>query len=203
MAKKNWSISTVATAPSPTTSGTSLVVATGHGARFADDEPAQIFPANEQPDSANGEIVMITNIAGDTLTITREQESTTARDIQVGDIIIQGMTAKDYNDLLTLATHSNRTALDNVSGTNTGDDASIPIVDGSGGTLTGLVNGSNTLFTVSNGAYISGQLKVYRNGVRQNKGASNDWVETTPASGTFTFNTAPLTGDYIEAEYIK
>lgn len=104
MAKKNWSISTVVTAPSPTTSGTSLVVETGHGSRFADDEPAIIFPANEQPISSNAEIVMITNIATDTLTITRTQESTSARDIQVGDVIMQGFTAKDWNDLVAGAT---------------------------------------------------------------------------------------------------
>lgn len=102
MAKKNWAISTVATAPSPATSGTSLVVATGHGARFADDEPAIVFPEGEQPDSTNAEIVMITNISTDTFTITRQQESTSARTIVVGDIIMQGFTAKDWNDLVTL-----------------------------------------------------------------------------------------------------
>jgi hypothetical protein len=63
MAKKNFTISTVATAPSPATSGTSLIVASGDGALFAVNEPAIIFPVNEQPLVANAEIVMVTNVA--------------------------------------------------------------------------------------------------------------------------------------------
>lgn len=69
--------------------------------------------------------------------------------------------------------------------------------------LTGSINGSNTLFTVSQGVYISGTLVVARNGQVLTQGSSNDWVETTPASGTFTFNTAPNTGDVITAWYNK
>lgn len=361
MSKKNFTISTVATAPSPTTSGTSLVVATGHGTRFATGEPAVICPVNTSPDSSNAEIVTVSDINGDTLTIVREQESTTARDIQVGDVIFQQISAKDYNDLLTLATHTNRSDLDNVSGTNTGDDASIPIgyldtdgtlagdsdvkvptqkavkayadgkiakatnvtalndtgiadgevavfnltnkdirtsnvlistdgtlagnadtnlptekavktyidgtkfvwkgawvtstayvlndvieengsayicvtghtsgtfatdlsagkwelfvegiggnsvqVDSSGGTsdtygvLSGLVNSSNKVYTVSLGSYVSGSLRVYLNGQLQTQGSAEDWVETTPSSGTFTFATAPTTGDIIIVMY--
>jgi exosome complex RNA-binding protein Csl4 len=100
MAKKNFTISTVAVAPDPTTSGTSLDVASGDGSLFATSEPALIFPNGEQPDSSNAEIVTVSNVATDTLTIVREQESTTARDIQVGDIILQQISAKDWNDLI-------------------------------------------------------------------------------------------------------
>jgi nitrogen fixation protein len=69
--------------------------------------------------------------------------------------------------------------------------------------LSGTINGSNTLFTVSQGVYISGTLVVARNGQVLTQGSSNDWVETTPASGTFTFNTAPNTGDVLTAWYNK
>ena len=69
--------------------------------------------------------------------------------------------------------------------------------------LTGSINGSNTLFTVSQGVYISGTLVVARNGQVLTQGSSNDWVETNPASGTFTFNTAPNTGDILTAWYNK
>jgi len=100
MSKKNFTISTVATAPSPATTGTSLVVATGKGSLFAINEPAIIFPANDQPLTSNAEIVKVSNVVGDTLTIVRGQESTTARSIVAGDIIIQGITAKDWNDLV-------------------------------------------------------------------------------------------------------
>lgn len=101
MSKKNFTISTVATAPSPATSGTSLVVAAGEGSLFAVNEPAIVFPVNSQPLVSNAEIVMVTNVTTDTLTITRTQEGTSARAIVVGDVIIQGITAKDWNDLIT------------------------------------------------------------------------------------------------------
>ena len=80
-------------------------------------------------------------------------------------------------------------------------------VDQSGGTsdthgaLAGSVNGSNTVFTVSNSAYVTGSLSVYLNGQLQIQGSSEDWTETTPASGTFTFATAPETGDEISVIY--
>lgn len=69
------------------------------------------------------------------------------------------------------------------------------------GTLAGLINSSNTLYTVSLASYISGSLRVYLNGQLQTQGSSEDWVETTPTSGTFTFATAPATGDIIIAMY--
>jgi len=80
-------------------------------------------------------------------------------------------------------------------------------VDQSGGTsdtygiLTGAVDGSNKEYTVSLGSYVVGSLSVYLNGQLQTQGSSEDWVETTPTSGTFTFDVAPLTGDEITAVY--
>lgn len=183
---KDFAISTIAVAPSPTTSGVTLSVDSGHGDRFP--QPSTdgecnlvIFPEDEQPLSSNAEKVRLTGRVGDTLTITREQEGTTARDIQVGDIIMLGVTAKYFNDLK-----------DQIL-------AQVETTDVSGDTLSGLVNGSNQVYTVSNGSYTTGKLVVYRNGVRQLKGT--DWSETDPSAGTFTFATAPLTGDTIEAQY--
>lgn len=69
------------------------------------------------------------------------------------------------------------------------------------GALGGTVNGSNTTFTVSKSLYTSGKLQVYRNGLVQFQGSNGDWVETTPSSGTFSFNVAPLTGDILTAIY--
>lgn len=96
---KNFAISTVATAPSPATSGTSLGVAAGHGGtRFPGASfNATVWPANTIPDPTNAEIVTVTAIATDTFTITRAQEGTTARAIQVGDMIAQTVTAKQEN----------------------------------------------------------------------------------------------------------
>jgi len=65
--------------------------------------------------------------------------------------------------------------------------------------LTGLVNGSNAVFTVPLGVYAPSSLQVYLNGVLQVPGDAI--TETTPASGIFTFATAPVTGDQIYVVY--
>jgi hypothetical protein len=75
--------------------------------------------------------------------------------------------------------------------------------NGTYGLLAGTVNGSNTVFTVAGGAYTTGKLAVYLNGQLLTQGASNDYQETTPASGTFTFITAPVTGSIVTAVYQK
>jgi hypothetical protein len=70
------------------------------------------------------------------------------------------------------------------------------------GALAGLVNGSNALFTVSNGSYVTGTLRAWLNGQLQTIGTTGDVTETTPASGTFTFAIAPPTGAIIVVAYI-
>lgn len=93
-AHKNFAISAVATAPSPAASGTSLVVTGGHGTRFpAVPFNATIWPTGATPDPATAEIVRVTAISTDTFTITRTQESTSARTVIVGDQIMAGITA--------------------------------------------------------------------------------------------------------------
>jgi hypothetical protein len=100
MAQKNFGISSVATAPSPATTGTSLVVAAGEGARFLQQDgsfkefQAIIYPATGIPTPANAEVVTVTGIATDTLTIVREQEDTDPRTIVVGDRIMTALTGK-------------------------------------------------------------------------------------------------------------
>lgn len=94
---KNFSYSTVAVAPSPATSGTSLTVSSGEGTLFAVGQPAVIYPTAVPPLASNAEIVLVTAIAGDVLTITRTQESTSARTVVVGDQIAQVFTAAKAN----------------------------------------------------------------------------------------------------------
>lgn len=99
-AHKNFAYSTVATAPSPASSGTSLVVASGDGSRFpAAPFNATVWPAGAVPTPTNAEIVRVTNISTDTLTITRAQESSSARTVVVGDQIAAAITAKTITDL--------------------------------------------------------------------------------------------------------
>lgn len=96
----NFAISTVATAPSPAASGTSLVVAAGDGALFPTPPfNCTIWPIGETPTSINAEIVRVTNISTDTLTIARAQEGSSARSVIVGDQIANTITAKVFTDI--------------------------------------------------------------------------------------------------------
>lgn len=63
----------------------------------------------------------------------------------------------------------------------------------------GSINGSNTAFTLAN-TPVSGSVKLYLNGQRLRAGAGNDYT----ISGTsITMASAPLSGEYLEAEYRK
>jgi len=99
-AHKNLAITTVLTAPTPATSGTTLTVAAGEGARFpAAPFNATVWPVNTIPTPVNAEVVRVTARTGDTLTITRAQEGTTARSIIAGDLIAETITAKVLTDI--------------------------------------------------------------------------------------------------------
>lgn len=103
-AHKNFAYSTVATAPSTPTAGTSLVVASGHGTRFpAVPFNATIWAAGEIATPANSEIVRVTAISTDTLTIVRAQETAdggpSARTVLVGDQIAATITNKTLKDI--------------------------------------------------------------------------------------------------------
>ena len=80
-AHANFAYSTVATAPSPATTGTSLTLTAGGGAKF----PAAPFNVTIAPagatraqTAAQAEIARVTNVAGDVLTITRAAEGPNA-----------------------------------------------------------------------------------------------------------------------------
>ncbi len=93
-AHANFAYTVVATAPSPASSGTSLVVLAGTGALFpAVPFNATVWPYGANPATTNAEIVRVTNRSTDTLTITRTQEGSSARAIGVGDIIAATITA--------------------------------------------------------------------------------------------------------------
>lgn len=103
-AHPNLAYSTVATAPSPATSGTSLVVAAGQGARFGSVFPcdATVYAVGATPEqvASGGEIIRITARSTDTLTIVRAAEGpNAARSIVVGDQIAVTITAKAMADV--------------------------------------------------------------------------------------------------------
>jgi len=98
----NLAISSVATAPDPATSGTTLVVTAGHGARFPDPAaagafPVTVWPAAAQPDPSNAEIALCTARTADALTVVRAQEGTSARMVVVGDQVMLAVTAGLWN----------------------------------------------------------------------------------------------------------
>ncbi|MBI4092239.1 MAG: hypothetical protein HY427_03485 [Candidatus Levybacteria bacterium] len=110
-AHKNFAYSTVLTAPSPANTGTSLVVQSGDGTKFPTVPfNATVWPTGVQPLTTNAEIVRVTAISTDTFTITRAQESSTARSIVVGDQIAATITAKTLTDA-----EGATTALDNLA----------------------------------------------------------------------------------------
>jgi hypothetical protein len=97
---RNFSKSTIAVAPSPANSGTTLDVASGEGALFpVVPFNATVWPAGVNATASNAEIIRVTNIAGDTLTIVRAQETTSARSILVGDQIANTITSKVITDI--------------------------------------------------------------------------------------------------------
>ena len=101
---KNFAYSLVATAPSPATSGTSLVVTAGQGSYFpATPFDATIWPSGVQSSNTNAEIVRVTNVSTDTFTITRAQYGTTAQSIAVGYQIAQTVDANLLSQLAPLS----------------------------------------------------------------------------------------------------
>jgi hypothetical protein len=107
---KNFAYSTVATAPSPAASGTSLTLHTGDGALFPDPATSGAFnltvwPTGVAPLVGNAEIVRCTARAGDVLTIARTQEGTSARTVVVGDQIALTITAKLLADIEAASTN--------------------------------------------------------------------------------------------------
>lgn len=125
-AHANFAYSTVATAPSPATSGTSMVLQSGDGAKFpAAPFNVTIWPANSQPTTLNAEIVRVTAKVTDTLTIVRAQEGSTARTVIVGDQIAATITKKTLTDIEALQTVTSTI-------TTTGTQAALAIPAGTG-----------------------------------------------------------------------
>ena len=86
-------------ASSLSSSATSITVASGHGARFPSLTGSEYFYATLIDSSNNLEIVKVTARSTDVLTVTRAQESTTARAYAVGDRVELRVTAQGLVDV--------------------------------------------------------------------------------------------------------
>ena len=90
----NFAYGTVATPPSPATSGITLTLQTGEGANFpAEPFDLLFWPAGVNPLNSNAELARCTNVTGDTLTFTRAQYGTTAQPVAVGYQVSQPIDA--------------------------------------------------------------------------------------------------------------
>lgn len=136
---------------------TTIVLQSGQGARL----PATPFNliwwnSTDYPNPANDpnvEIVRVTNVATDTLTITRGQESTSASNKNTGSktySLVLGITAKMIADI----------------GTQTLNGTPV---------LNEVVSGSGTSWTLAN-TPVSGSVKLYGAGARLTPGAGNDYT---------------------------
>ena len=103
-------------AASITSSGTSITVASGHGSRFPSLSSGEYFYATLIDSSNNLEIVKCTSRSSDVLTVTRAQESTTARAYAIGDRIELRVTAQGLVDATAIANNSIGADELNVSG---------------------------------------------------------------------------------------
>lgn len=145
----NFGYSTVATAPAPPSSGTSLIVAAGDGAKFpAVPFNAVIWPAGTQPLKTNAEVVRVTNIAVDTLTITRTQESSSARTVLVGDQIMAAITTKTLTDIENAPYYAVGNTTNASSGSLTAGAVSF---SGAGAVSVGVSNGSVVISAAAGG----------------------------------------------------
>ena len=108
---KDFATADIITPPSPASSGTSLVVDSGQGARL----PAVPFlavahPASEAPTIDNAEKIRVTAKSTDTLTIVRAQGDTTAKNIAAGWKLSNSLFLEDINGVQVTVTTAAATA---------------------------------------------------------------------------------------------
>lgn len=101
-ALKNFPYGTIATAPTPATSGTTFSFATGIGAKMpAVPFTLVVHEAGAKPEDTNAENIRITAMSGDNVTAcTRGFEGTTPRIIVVGDECFAAQTKAWFDELI-------------------------------------------------------------------------------------------------------
>jgi hypothetical protein len=181
-------------APSPASSGTSLTVTSGQGTRFpAVPFNATIWATGEIPVPSNAEIVRVTNIAGDVLTITRAQESTSARSILVGDQIAATITVKTLTDIETA-----------FAGTNGAITGGLITVNSSGISVnlpayltTAALSQDSSKYAGINGAITGGSITVNTSGVSVNLPAYLTTAALSQDSSKYAGTNGAITGGSI------
>jgi hypothetical protein len=100
----DFAYSTVAVAPSPVSTGTSVVSQTGDGANFPTPPFDLVFwPIGTKATKANAEITRCTNVVGDTFTIVRHQHGSTAQNITTSFQMGNNVTKNLLTEIINLA----------------------------------------------------------------------------------------------------
>ena len=90
---------TVLIPPTPALSGETFVLKPGQGARFTPGTPVTLHHPAIEPSLSTAEIGYVTDVDGDSLTVIRAQESTTAKYVTSGWRIAATITAKTLTDI--------------------------------------------------------------------------------------------------------
>lgn len=98
-------------ASSITASDTSIALKAGDGAKFPTLGAGDYHPATISKPDGSLEIVRVTARSGDTLTVTRAQEGTTALSFAAGSIIEVRLTAATVEEINTITSSEVTTAL--------------------------------------------------------------------------------------------
>lgn len=133
-------------------------------------------------DDSNVEILKVTDISGNILTIQRGQEDTLGVSHANNHAVEMLITAGTFEEL---ETEINSLA----PGQNVFNEE-----------LTSQIDGITDTFTTANN-YISGTLRVYVNGARRSPGIGKDFVEVS--ANTFQLNFIPTSEQTIIIDYIK
>ena len=133
-------------------SSTSITVSSGQGVEFPTITGSDYFMATLVDTSNNLEIIKVTARTGDTMTVVRAQESTTARAYSAGSLLELRITAAVLNNLLQVGGAAGSIA-------NTGGWAVTP----SGTKLKFSYNGGSTLASLdsSGNLIVSGNITGY------------------------------------------
>jgi hypothetical protein len=143
-AHQNFAYSILANSPGTSGPTATFTVTTGQGGRFpavgsSGGYNAIVVPAGQLPTPLNAEVIRVTAISGDNLTVTRAQEGTTAKNVTIGFQIYLGVTKKTLSDI--------ESAIASLTSTDTSLHAAVNFVSVSS---KGVANGQSSL--VNDGA---------------------------------------------------
>lgn len=187
---KNLATTTIVSHPGPPTSATSVTVATGTGSRLFTGM-AVIHPADAVPTAANAEVVSITDVTGDVVTIVRTQESSTARAIVTGDILTQGITAAMWDTLV--SSNAGKAAASHVHSAADVTSGALPLArGGTGGTDAATARTSLGLGTAATMSPATIAADVALTGTYGRLAGPNAWTGTQDFTGATLTGTIPM-----------